>query len=189
MRAVAALLMAVALAACALITPAAAAECEVCVKVVDDIMEARKEAGKKGTPKMEEFEKLVDNYCGTVDGWGGKSGKKDIGEKEKKLCYSVSPIKRELARPVSLGLPALKACQRASAKDESICDIRFPKPPPDLTTMDMAEVEKMRVRQLKDLLKELGKSDKCKGCTEKSDFVDLIKKLRDEQAKAKGKEL
>ena len=169
------------------VSQAFADECEVCVKVVDDILAEKH--GKKSPPKMEQVEKWIDEYCGTVEGWGGKKGKKGKGEKEEKLCYSISPIKRELARPVSLGMPPLKAYQRAASKDETICELKFPKPPPDLTEMKVEDIEKMRVRALKDILKELGKADKCKGCSEKTDFVDLVKKLRQEQAKAKGKEL
>lgn len=130
---------------------------------------------------MEAWEAAIDEYCGTVDGWDGQKSKV-ADDKEKKLCYAFSPIKKEVARPAAMGMPSKKVCERASKKDETICAIKFPKPPPDLTLMSEEDIKKMRVRKLKDLLGEHGIG--YKGLVEKDEFVKLV---MDARAKAMAK--
>jgi|UniRef100_A0A7S3BB24 hypothetical protein len=162
-----ALLAAACAAVAALATPARA-ECEVCVAVVDKIRESMP---KKERSKMEFWEEAIDGYCGTVDGWGSSKAMA-ADDKEKKLCYAFTPIKKEVARPAAMGMPSLKVCQRASKTDGTICEIKHPKPPPDLTKMTVEEIKKMRVRKLKDLLNEHKIS--YKGLVEKDEFVKLV---------------
>jgi len=70
-------------------------------------------------------------------------------------------------------MPADKICEKLKASDGQICNIRVEKPkvPVDWSTVVF---DKMRVKELKDVLSEWG--EKCNGCTDKSDFLALIKK-------------
>lgn len=45
---------------------------------------------------------------------------------EKKICYFVDTIKRDVAQPFSLGMPADKLCQRISTQNSEICSVKFP---------------------------------------------------------------
>lgn len=68
--------------------------------------------------------------------------------------------------------------QRLSKKDETVCELRYPKPPTDLKPLTSDMLQKMRVKALREILDE--HNAPCVGCVEKNDFVERIQKLRDE---------
>jgi hypothetical protein len=150
-------------------TPVAAAkktdekECEVCIKVLDDIgaLMTKKEAKKQ--PKIEE---AVGKHC-SVDG----DIYDTLGPKEKKMCYILDPIRRSVSQPFSLGLPKKKVCERLKKDNPDICSLRFP------VKMDAnVDLTKLRVKQLKAIINERGAT--CSGCLEKQDFINKIKELQ-----------
>ena len=92
--------------------------------------------------------------------------RKDLGVKEKKICYYLDPIKRDVAQPFSLGMPAEKVCKRLEKVNPEVCSVRFPM---KTEKMDAQDYNKLRVKQLKQILADRGVE--CKGCAEKKDFV------------------
>merc|ERR1711862_388013 len=70
----------------------AAKECEVCVKVIEDVRESMEKKDRNNKPKIEE---ALANYC---------SGQ--LGPRERKICYYIDPIKRDVSQPFSTGMPA-----------------------------------------------------------------------------------
>ena len=80
---------------------------------MDDI---RSGMSKEDSRKKPEVEKAMGAYC-----------KKDtLSAREKKICYYIDPIKRDVAQPFSLGLPSLKVCQRINKTNAEICTEKFP---------------------------------------------------------------
>lgn len=94
---------------------------------------------------------------------------KATGSREKKICYYVDPIKREVAQPFSTGMPSLKVCKRISAQNPEICHVKFPI---RTETLEKKDLSKMRVKQLKAILSERG--TECKGCVEKEEFIRRV---------------
>ena len=84
--------------------------------------------------------------------------------------------------------PADVACQRVKKKDHSVCLLEYsstdsnegegveaaPEKPLDVTSLK--DLEKKKVKELKQILSKKF-SDPCKGCVEKSDFINRIRKL------------
>ena len=91
------------------------------------------------------------------------------GSREKKLCYYIDPIKRDVAQPFSTGMPSLKVCKRMSTQNPEICSVKFPIATEKLEKQDLS---KMRVKQLKAILSERGVE--CKGCVEKEEFIRRV---------------
>jgi hypothetical protein len=91
-----------------------------------------------------------------------------LSSREKKLCYYIDPMKRDVAQPFSTGMPSLKVCKRLAEKNPEICTVKFavqtPQEPQDLS--------KMRVKQLKAILGQRGVE--CKGCVEKEEFIRRV---------------
>jgi len=61
-----------------------------------------------------------------------------------------------VTRPLSFPKPPGKVCAELKAKDSQICDLKYDKP----IDWDSLDLDKMRVKQLKDLLLKL--KDNCK---------------------------
>mmetsp|Transcript_2488 Transcript_2488/g.3323 ORF Transcript_2488/g.3323 Transcript_2488/m.3323 type:complete len:167 (-) Transcript_2488:182-682(-) len=139
-------------------SPAAAGDCEVCIKVMDDV---RANMSKKETKDKPSIEAALGTYC----------QKSDLGPREKKLCYYIDPIKRDVAHPFSLGMPSKKVCERINNSNPEICSVKFPVA---TAKMEKQDLSKLRVKQLKSILADRGVE--CKGCVEKSEF---IKKVQD----------
>eukprot|EP00557_Chaetoceros_sp_GSL56_P008034 CAMPEP_0176492942 /NCGR_PEP_ID=MMETSP0200_2-20121128/9288_1 /TAXON_ID=947934 /ORGANISM="Chaetoceros sp., Strain GSL56" /LENGTH=164 /DNA_ID=CAMNT_0017890579 /DNA_START=65 /DNA_END=559 /DNA_ORIENTATION=+ len=135
---------------------ATANECEVCTKVMDDIKSALPKSDAKDKPKIEQ---AIDAYC----------DKPDLGPRERKICYYITPIKRDVAHPFSLGMPSLKVCQRINTSNPEICTVKFPV---QTETMEKKDLSKLRVKQLKSILADRGVE--CKGCIEKEEFIQKI---------------
>jgi len=172
-------------------------ECEVCISIVDKI---RKTLPKTAVTK-EDINKHIRAYCKTAKDKENRfcyyiGGTADAATG---LLHSVSI-------PITQSIPTEKICERLKKEDLQICELRFTsnvKPPPSsdykpepTKTESKSESEnskktstsnsgsgedlnKMKVRELKDLL--IGLGGECKGCTEKSEFVKKIQQIRKNQ--------
>ncbi|OQR84845.1 hypothetical protein ACHHYP_12647 [Achlya hypogyna] len=136
-------------------------ECEVCIKVIDELKASYSTllAEKGGKNKLAVAEKALEKLV----------SKKKADAKDKKLYYFLEPMKKDAARQVTFGKETIKICQSLSKKNPEFCSIRYP-----LKAAKGTDYSKMRVKELKKILQERGES--CNGCVEKSDF---IKRLQD----------
>ena len=94
---------------------------------------------------------------------------KTLSSREKKICYYIDPIKRDVAQPFSLGMSALKVCQRINNSNPEICTVKLPV---KTENMEKKDISKLRVKQLKQILADRGVE--CKGCVEKDEFVKRV---------------
>lgn len=69
------------------------------------------------------------------------------------VCRSII---NEVTRPLSFPKPPAKVCAELKSKDSQICDLKYDKP----IDWDNLDLDKMRVKQLKELLLKL--KDNCK---------------------------
>jgi len=86
----------------------------VCIGVLDKIDAGMDAKSKKNKLAVEE---AIEAYC----------TRKDIDNKEKKLCYFLKPIKRDVSQPFSTGMPKAKVCERLKKKSAEICTIKYRK--------------------------------------------------------------
>lgn len=100
----------------------------------------------------------LESYCGG-----------EIGQKQKKVCYWLLPVKRDVAQAASTGMPKKKVCERLSKKNLEICEVKFP----IKVEKGVTDYSKMRVKALKKILAERGVE--CVGCLEKPDYVRRCK--------------
>jgi len=128
----------------------------VCVKVMEDI---RATMTKEESRKKPDIEKAMGVYC----------ARDDLSAREKKICYYIDPIKRDVAQPFSLGMPSLKVCQRITKQNPEICTVKFPV---KTEKMEQKDLSKLRVKQLKQILSQRGVE--CTGCIEKEEFVKKV---------------
>ncbi|OQS04095.1 hypothetical protein THRCLA_03626 [Thraustotheca clavata] len=141
-------------------------ECEVCIKVIDELKTTyntllQEKGGKNKLAAAEQaLEKMV--------------GKKKADPKDKRLYYFLEPMKKDAARQVTFGKETLKICQSLSKKNPEFCSIRYP-----LKAAPGTDYSKMRVKELKKILQERGVT--CNGCIEKTDYIKRLKETeRDE---------
>jgi hypothetical protein len=128
----------------------------VCVKVMDDI---RDSLSKEDARTKLKIEGAMGDYC----------GKDTLSAREKKICYYIDPIKRDIAQPFSLGMSSLKVCQRITKSNPEICTVRFPV---KTEKMEKQDISKLRVKQLKQILAD--RNIECSGCIEKDEFVKRV---------------
>lgn len=130
----------------------------VCIKVMDEVRATMSKKEQKDKPTIES---AIGKYCKRTD----------LGPRERKICYYVDPIKRDVAHPFSLGMPTKKVCERIDKTNPEICSVKFPV---QTEKMEKKDLSKLRVKQLKSILADRGVE--CKGCIEKEEF---IKKVQD----------
>jgi hypothetical protein len=137
--------------------------CEVCVKFLRKFA-ASLDGSKSSDPKY--VEKEFKKTC--------KTAKKD----DNRFCYyiggtedSATSILNEVTKPLSYSLPPEKICMKLHKKDSQICELKYEKMI-DLTNVNL---KKLKVKDLKKILSDW--EEQCKGCTEKSDFVDRVEEL------------
>lgn len=128
----------------------------VCIKVIDEV--------RSGMSKKEQKDKLA-----IESALGAYCGRSDIGPRERKICYYIDPIKRDVAHPFSLGMPSEKVCKRITASNPEICTVKFPV---ETQKMEKQDLSKLRVKQLKSILADRGVE--CTGCIEKEEFIKKI---------------
>jgi len=61
----------------------------------------------KSKPKVEG---AIDKYC----------SQRELGPREKKICYYIEPIKRDVAQPFSTGMPAERVCKRIQKSNPEV---------------------------------------------------------------------
>jgi len=144
--------------------------CEVCVKFMTQFIDSL-DADTQSVPSK--IETAFRKFC--------KTTKKD----DNRFCYYVGGLEEsatgmlgELSKPISWSMPADKVCMKLYRQDEQICDLRYEKTI-DLSTVD---VQKLKVHELKKLLSDWG--EQCRGCSEKDDYVRLVKELMPKYAGA-----
>ena len=130
----------------------------VCVKVMDDIRATMSKEDSRDKPKIEA---AMGKYCANKDN--------SLSAREKKICYYIDPIKRDVAQPFSLGMPSLKVCKRITKSNPEICTVKFPV---KTDKMEKKDLSKLRVKQLKSILADRGVE--CKGCLEKEEFIARV---------------
>ena len=130
----------------------------VCVKVMDDIRASMSKADTKSKPKVEA---AMGEYCANKDN--------KLSAREKKICYYIDPIKRDVAQPFSLGMPSLKVCKRITKSNPEICTVKFPV---KTENMEKKDLSKLRVKQLKQIL--AGRGVDYTGLLEKDEFIKKV---------------
>lgn len=144
------------------------ADCEVCIKALNDISAKLTPADlQKDLPSIEAN---IGKYCA-----------KPPGEKEGKLCYYLDPIKREISQPLKNKVPVEKICERLKKKSAEICSLRFSTMAP-VKAADVTDFNKLRIKDLKTLMAEKG--IECKDCIEKADFVRKLESVLGKPAAA-----
>jgi len=157
-------------------------ELPVCLGVVKRF-EAAKSANSN-LKTLEDYEKMMREEC-----------KKMEHPKEKRVCWylgaakdSATNILREVSRPLQIGVPPISICRRLKSKDAAICALRYegnsvvedaPAAKPNkkrVPFINWNELPKMRVKQLRKLLEQLGET--CQGCVEKGDFLRKFNEVR-----------
>jgi hypothetical protein len=124
---------------------------------MDDV---RANMSKEQLSNKPDIEAAIGAYC----------AKPTLNSKEKKICYYIDPIKRDVAQPFSLGMSSLKVCERINKSNPEICTV---KSPVKTEKMEIKDITKLRVKQLKQILADRGVE--CKGCVEKEEFVKKVK--------------
>uniref|UniRef100_A0A1I7ZCS5 Mesencephalic astrocyte-derived neurotrophic factor homolog n=1 Tax=Steinernema glaseri TaxID=37863 RepID=A0A1I7ZCS5_9BILA len=154
----------------AVVLTATAQQCEVCSKVLADVMAKVPAADAKNTNKIAE---AIREHCGGVRG------------RDHKFCFyigalpeSATSIMNDVSKPLSWSMPPAKVCEKLKSKDAQICDLKYEKAI-DWSTVDL---KKLRVKELKKILESWG--EVCKGCTEKTDFVARINELKPKYVKS-----
>jgi hypothetical protein len=125
--------------------------------------EVRASLSKDDIKKKPAVEAALGDYC----------ARSNLTSREKKVCYYIDPIKRDVAQPFSLGVPSLKVCQRINKTNPEICTVKYPVKTDNLEPQDFS---KLRVKQLKSILADRGVE--CKGCIEKEEFIKKIQETQ-----------
>ncbi len=141
----------------------------VCIDVVSGIEKKLTEEDKKDIVSIEE---KIGAYC----------KQKSLNAEQKKICYHIDPIKREVSRPLSFGMPPEDICiRKLNKKNTEFCSVRYNADKAKASTIDPS---KMRIAQLKAFLAERGL--KCTGCYEKEGMagmalsrVDYVRKVKE----------
>ncbi|XP_043419683.1 cerebral dopamine neurotrophic factor [Prionailurus viverrinus] len=152
----------------------AGADCEVCKEFLNRFYNSLIARGVNFS--LDTIEKELVSFCLDVKG------------KENRLCYylgatkdAATKILSEVARPMSVHMPATKICEKLKKMDSQICELKYEKQL-DLASVDLS---KMRVAELKQILRSWG--EECRACAEKNDYVDLITELAPKYAAAPPK--
>ena len=125
---------------------------------MDDIKATMPKEDLKSKAKIEE---AMGEYCANKD--------EKLSAREKKICYYIDPIKRDVAQPFSLGMNSLKLCKRITKTNPEICTVKFPV---KTENMEKKDLSKLRVKQLKAILSERGVD--YKGLLEKEEFIKKV---------------
>merc|ERR1719313_1437049 len=124
--------------------------CEVCLKVMTDLHGQVKALPKKQKKDKLKIENMVEKYCSKKN--------KNIGARERKLCYFLLPIKREISTPLAFGADAKAVCKKLERKSAEVCAIKYPTEGAG-GTKEKLDYSKMRVKHLKQILREPRRQD------------------------------
>merc|ERR1719158_527605 len=137
--------------------------CEVCLKVMTDLhAKVKALPNKKHRKDKVKIETMVEKYCSKKN--------KNIGARERKLCYFLLPIKREISTPFSFGADAKAVCKKLERKSAEVCTIKYPIGGAANGSKEPIDYKKMRVKHLKQILTERGVKIK-RVWSSKRDFV------------------
>eukprot|EP00948_MAST-09A_sp_MAST-9A-sp1_P001810 g1810.t1 len=128
--------------------------CEVCVAMLDKVL-TKLDNPKKDRRNQAKVSKAIDSAC---------SKKEKNNSKERKLCYFIDPVKKLVFDQLKIGKPMKKVCETLAKQNPQFCEIKY-----KVKTNVNTDYSKMRVKQLKQVLRERGVM--CRGCLEKRDFV------------------
>lgn len=126
------------------------------MKVLQEVRDTLSKPDQKDKPKIEQ---ALGEYCSN----------ESLPAREKKICYYIDPIKRDVAQPFSLGMTVDRVCKRINKANPEICSVKFPVKTENLEPKDLT---KLRVKQLKSIL--LDRGVECKGCVEKEEFIKKV---------------
>ncbi|CBK25479.2 uncharacterized protein [Blastocystis hominis] len=130
----------------------------VCIDVVSGIEKTLTDDDKKDITLIED---KISTYC----------KQKKLSQEQKKICYHIDPIKREVSLPLSYGMPAEDICiRKLNKKNNEFCSVKYSADKPK--SSETFDPSKMRISQLKAYLAERGQ--KCVGCYEKSGNVQFV---------------
>lgn len=104
---------------------------------------------------LSKIEEKIQAYC----------DQKKISQSHKKICYYITPIKREISQPLKNGVPVEKICPRLKKKSAEVCAVTAPVK----VEKGKTDYNSMRVKQLKSILRDRGVT--CENCLEKKEFV------------------
>ncbi len=82
--------------------PVSQAACEVCESVLSRVISSV----EKKTPAN--IEAKIDEFCNTAEG------------RDRKMCYYIDTVKRDVSTPAASGVPVDKICQRIAKKDAQV---------------------------------------------------------------------
>jgi len=103
------------------------------------------------------------------DALGTYCANESLGPREKKICYYIDPIKRDVAQPFSTGMSGDRVCKRIDKQNPEICAVKYSIKTEKLEPQDLS---KLRVKQLKSILADRGVQ--CIGCVEKDEFIKKV---------------
>ena len=141
--------------------------CEVCLRVMTDLHgQVKALPNKKHRKDKVKIETMVEKYCSKKN--------KAIGARERKLCYYLLPIKREISTPLSFGADPTGVCKKLERKSAEVCAIKYPIGGAAGAAaggeQEPIDYKKMRVKHLKQILTERGVKIK-RVWSSKRDFV------------------
>lgn len=134
--------------------------CEVCMKVMTAVHTKILALPKKERKNKDKIETMVDKFCSKKN--------KEAGPKERKLCYYLLPVKRSISTPFAFGADPKAVCRKLERASAEVCTIKYSIATQG-TKAEPVNYKKMRVKHLKQILRERGVS--CRGCTDKREFV------------------
>uniref|UniRef100_A0A1I8EA05 Mesencephalic astrocyte-derived neurotrophic factor homolog n=1 Tax=Wuchereria bancrofti TaxID=6293 RepID=A0A1I8EA05_WUCBA len=147
--------------------------CEVCEKVLRDVMNSMAVSDRSDAGRIDE---ALREHC------GGIKGKEN---KFVRFCFyvgalpeSATSIMNDVVKPLSWSMPVEKVCEKLRTMDSQICELKFDKDI-DWKTVDL---KKLRVKELKKILEDW--DEECKGCTEKSEYIAKIVELKSKYVKS-----
>ena len=120
-------------------------ECEVCLRVLGNLVSGLSPAEKKD---LGAIESKLGSFC-----------EKPSNERDTKFCYYVDPIKREISQPIKNGAPAGVVCDRLKKKAPEVCSLRYSGAPAAAVITKATDLSKLKVKDLKAFIAE--KSIKC----------------------------
>ncbi|XP_071960556.1 mesencephalic astrocyte-derived neurotrophic factor homolog [Antedon mediterranea] len=139
-------------------------DCEVCISVIKQIDKKLSADERKSPAKIED---AIRKLC------------KKAKNRENRFCYYVggtedaaTGLLGEISKPLKSFMPPEKICEKLKKKDGQICQLKYEKQ----IDLDAVDLKKLKVKDLKKILSDWGET--CKACTEKSDFIKLIEKLK-----------
>ncbi|KAH8871216.1 Mesencephalic astrocyte-derived neurotrophic factor like [Schistosoma japonicum] len=146
--------------------------CEVCIKFMGSFIQSLEPSDVDSSDNIKQaFMKKCESSVG----------------KDNDFCYYVGGLKTSAANtvnrlvdPIKWKMPVEKVCQKLFELDSQICDLRYGKYfllnfifSEKLIDFKEFDFEKSKVKDLKKIMAKWGLE--CRGCTEKKDFISLIK--------------